>query len=90
MSSGGAGVALTRLNDSILSGSALTPPEEIFVREHDKTRVYACSSSSRRIFRRRKKYPVLLLIHAGRRARGARLELSLERADIRVGQATWS
>jgi dipeptidyl aminopeptidase/acylaminoacyl peptidase len=64
MSSGGTPVALTNLNDSVISANTLTPLEEISVESPDKTRVYAFVvkppgfSSSR-------KYPVLFLIHGG-------------------------
>lgn len=63
-SSGGAGVALTHLNDAILSNAALTPLEEMYADSPDKTRVHAFVVKPPD-FSPTKKYPVLFLIHGG-------------------------
>jgi dipeptidyl aminopeptidase/acylaminoacyl peptidase len=63
-SAGGTGVALTHLNDGLLSRAALTPLEELFVEEPDKTRVHAFIVKPPD-FSDSKKYPVLFLIHGG-------------------------
>ena len=63
-SSGGAGVALTHLNDAILSNSALTPLEEMWADSSDKTRVHSFVVKPPN-FSPTKKYPVLFLIHGG-------------------------
>jgi dipeptidyl aminopeptidase/acylaminoacyl peptidase len=61
---GGTGVALTHLNDGVLSGAALTPLEELYVEGPDKTRVHAFIVKPPDFLASRK-YPVLFLIHGG-------------------------
>jgi dipeptidyl aminopeptidase/acylaminoacyl peptidase len=63
-SNGGAGVALTHLNDAVLSNAAITPLEEMFADSADKTRVHAFVVKPPD-FAPAKKYPVLFLIHGG-------------------------
>jgi dipeptidyl aminopeptidase/acylaminoacyl peptidase len=63
-SSGGAPVALTHINDSLLSGYQLTPLEELSVESLDKTRISAFVVKPPD-FTDTKKYPVLFLIHGG-------------------------
>lgn len=63
-SSGGIGVPLTHLNDSLLAASALTPLEEISVESSDRTSVHAFIVKPPD-FSQTKKYPVLFLIHGG-------------------------
>ncbi len=63
-STGGTGVALTHLNDALLSRVVLTPLEETFVESADKTRVHAFIVKPPG-FTESQKYPVLFLIHGG-------------------------
>jgi dipeptidyl aminopeptidase/acylaminoacyl peptidase len=63
-SSGGAPVALTHINDSLLSGYQLTALEELSVESLDKTRISAFVVKPPD-FTDTKKYPVLFLIHGG-------------------------
>lgn len=63
-STGGAGVALTHLNDSILSSAQLHPLENFWVESSDKTRVNAFVVKPPG-FTEARKYPVLFLIHGG-------------------------
>jgi dipeptidyl aminopeptidase/acylaminoacyl peptidase len=63
-SSGGAPVALTHINESLLSGYQLTPLEELSVESLDKTRISAFVVKPPD-FTDTKKYPVLFLIHGG-------------------------
>ena len=63
-SSGGAGVPLTRLNDSILSNASTRPLEDFWVDSSDKTRVNAFVVKPPD-FSPSRKYPVLFLIHGG-------------------------
>ncbi len=63
-SAGGAGVALTHLNDGVLAGSALQPLEEAWVESTDKTRIHAFIVKPPG-FRESEKYPVVFLIHGG-------------------------
>ncbi len=63
-SGGGTPVALTHINDSLLSGYQLTPLEELSVESLDKTRVSAFVVKPPD-FSDTKKYPVLFLIHGG-------------------------
>ena len=63
-SSGGTGVALTRLNDTLLGSAALTPLEDFSVESSDKTRVHAFVVKPPN-FSESRKYPVLFLIHGG-------------------------
>ncbi len=63
-STGGAGVPLTRLNDSLLSNSSLTALENFWVDSSDKTRVNAFVVKPPN-FSPAQKYPVLFLIHGG-------------------------
>ena len=63
-SSGGAGVPLTRLNDSILAGAPTRPLENFWVESSDKTRINAFVVKPPD-FSETRKYPVLLLIHGG-------------------------
>jgi dipeptidyl aminopeptidase/acylaminoacyl peptidase len=63
-SGGGTPVALTRLNDALLSRYQLTPLEEFTVESADKTRVSAFVVKPPD-FSESQKYPVLFLIHGG-------------------------
>ncbi|MBZ5610545.1 MAG: S9 family peptidase [Acidobacteriia bacterium] len=63
-SSGGTPVALTHLNDALLSGYALTSLEEFWVDSSDKTRVQSFVVKPPN-FQANRKYPVLFLIHGG-------------------------
>ncbi|HWB86433.1 MAG TPA: S9 family peptidase [Bryobacteraceae bacterium] len=63
-SSGGTPVALTHLNDAVLSSVQLTPQEEFWVDTPDGTRVQ-CFLVKPAGFQNGHKYPVLLLIHGG-------------------------
>src|SRR5579863_5752747 len=63
-SSGGTGVALTHLNDALLSRAVLTPLEETFVESTDKTRIHAFIVKPPG-FTESRKYPVVFLIHGG-------------------------
>ena len=63
-SSGGTGVALTHLNDALLSRATLTPLEEIYVESTDKTRIHTFLVKPPG-FTETRKYPVLFLIHGG-------------------------
>jgi dipeptidyl aminopeptidase/acylaminoacyl peptidase len=63
-SSGGSPLALTHLNDSLLSRYQLTPLEELSVESVDKTRISAFVVKPPD-FSDTKKYPVLFLIHGG-------------------------
>ena len=63
-SSGGASVALTHLNDEVLSQSALTPLEEFWVEGAEGARVHSFLAKPPG-FEPGRKYPVLFLIHGG-------------------------
>ena len=63
-SSGGSGIPLTRLNDSLLQNSTIRPLESFSVESTDKTRVYAFVVKPPN-FSESQKYPVLFLIHGG-------------------------
>ncbi len=63
-SSGGTGVALTHLNDSLLASAVLTPLEEMWVDGPDKTRVHSFVVKPPG-FSESRKHPVLFLIHGG-------------------------
>ncbi|HSP67866.1 MAG TPA: S9 family peptidase, partial [Bryobacteraceae bacterium] len=63
-SNGGTGVALTHLNDEVLSKAAITPLEDIFADSPDRTRVHAFVVKPPN-FSPTRKYPVLFLIHGG-------------------------
>ena len=63
-SSGGAGIALTHLNDITLANSTLTPLEELWVDLPDKSRVHSFITKPPN-FSPTQKYPVLFLIHGG-------------------------
>ncbi len=63
-SSGGAPVALTHLNDALLSQYALAPLEEFWVDSGDNTRVQSFLLKPPG-FSPNQKYPVLLLVHGG-------------------------
>lgn len=63
-SAGGSPVALTRLNESLLSRYQLTPLEEFWVEGADKTRVQSFVVKPPG-FQAGQKYPVLFLIHGG-------------------------
>ena len=63
-SGGGAGVALTHLNDDVLTQSALTPLEEFWVEGAEGARVHSFMVKPPG-FRADRKYPVLFLIHGG-------------------------
>jgi dipeptidyl aminopeptidase/acylaminoacyl peptidase len=63
-SSGGAGAALTHLNDALLSGAALTPLEEMWADSADRARIQSFLIKPPN-FSPGRKYPVLFLIHGG-------------------------
>ena len=63
-SKGGTPVALTHLNDSVLSSAVITPLEEISAESSDHTRISAFVVKPPD-FSESKKYPVLFLIHGG-------------------------
>ena len=63
-SGGGAGVALTHMNDALLAGVALTPLEELWVDAPDKARVHSFITKPPN-FTTGRKYPVVFLIHGG-------------------------
>jgi dipeptidyl aminopeptidase/acylaminoacyl peptidase len=63
-SSGGSGVALTHLNDALLANAILTPLDEMWVDNADKTRVQSFVVRPPG-FTESKKYPVLFLLHGG-------------------------
>ena len=63
-SGGGAGVALTHMNDALLAGVTLTPLEELWVDTADKTRVHSFITKPPN-FTAVRKYPVVFLIHGG-------------------------
>jgi dipeptidyl aminopeptidase/acylaminoacyl peptidase len=63
-SSGGAAVALTHLNDAVLSSHEITPLEEFWVDGADGARVQSFVVKPYG-FREDRKYPVLMLIHGG-------------------------
>ncbi len=63
-STGGSGVPLTHLNDSLLNGSALQALEEFDVEGAEKARVHAFVVKPPG-FSSSQKYPVLFLIHGG-------------------------
>ena len=62
--SGGTGVALTHLNDDILSGYALAPFEEVSVEGAEQAKVSGFINKPPN-FDPKKKYPILFLIHGG-------------------------
>jgi dipeptidyl aminopeptidase/acylaminoacyl peptidase len=63
-SSGGAPVALTRINDAALNGAQLTSLEEAWVNAPDGARVHSFIVKPYG-FNPARKYPVLMLIHGG-------------------------
>jgi dipeptidyl aminopeptidase/acylaminoacyl peptidase len=63
-STGGTGVALTHLNDSVLANAPTRPLENFWVESSDKTRVNAFVAKPPD-FSESRKYPVLFLIHGG-------------------------
>jgi len=63
-SSGGAPVALTHLNDSVLSSHEITPLEEFWVNSPDGSRVHNFVVKPYG-FQAGRRYPVLMLIHGG-------------------------
>jgi len=63
-SGGGAGVALTHLNDALLANATLTPLEELWVDAPDKSRVHSFIIKPPN-FTPTRKYPVVFLIHGG-------------------------
>jgi dipeptidyl aminopeptidase/acylaminoacyl peptidase len=63
-SSGGAGAALTHLNDALLAGATLTPLEEMWADSADRTRIQSFLIKPPN-FTPSRKYPVLFLIHGG-------------------------
>ncbi|HTS77663.1 MAG TPA: S9 family peptidase [Bryobacteraceae bacterium] len=63
-SSGGLGIPLTRMNDSLLENSTVRPLESFSVESADKTRVYAFVVKPPN-FSESQKYPVLFLLHGG-------------------------
>ena len=78
-SGGGAGVALTHLNDALLSNATLTPLEELWVDAADKSRVHSFITKPPN-FTPARRYPVVFLIHGGPQgAWGRVVVLPLER-----------
>ena len=63
-SNGGTAVALTHLNDALLSQYQLTPLEDFFVEGAEKAQIHSFVVKPPG-FDAKKKYPVLLLIHGG-------------------------
>ncbi len=63
-SAGGAGVALTHMNDALLAGVTLTPLEELWVDSADKSRIHSFVTKPPN-FAPTRKYPVVFLIHGG-------------------------
>lgn len=63
-STGGIGVPLTRLNDTLLADYQLTPAEEFWVAGAEQSQVHSFLVKPFS-FQAGKKYPVLLLIHGG-------------------------
>ena len=63
-SGGGAGVALTHINDALLANATLTPLEELWVDVPDKSRVHSFITKPPN-FTPTRKYPVVFLIHGG-------------------------
>ena len=63
-SGGGAGVALTHMNDALLAGVTLTPLDEMWVDSSDKSRVHSFIVKPPN-FNPARKYPVIFLIHGG-------------------------
>ena len=63
-SAGGTGVALTHMNDALLSGVALTQLEELWVDSADKSRVHSFLTKPPG-FSATQKYPVIFMIHGG-------------------------
>ncbi len=63
-SGGGAGIALTHLNDTLLGNTTLTPLEELWVDVPDKSRVHSFITKPPN-FTPARKYPVVFLIHGG-------------------------
>jgi dipeptidyl aminopeptidase/acylaminoacyl peptidase len=63
-SGGGPEVALTHLNDALLSGVQLTPLDEMYAESPDKTRIHAFIVKPPG-FTETGKYPVIFLIHGG-------------------------
>jgi dipeptidyl aminopeptidase/acylaminoacyl peptidase len=63
-SSGGAAVALTHLNDSVLNSRQMTPLEEFWVDSADGSRVQTFLMKPYN-FQANQKYPVVVLIHGG-------------------------
>lgn len=63
-SGGGAGVALTHMNDALLAGVTLTPLDEMWVDSPDKSRVHSFIVKPPN-FTPARKYPVIFLIHGG-------------------------
>src|SRR5258707_2172952 len=62
-SGGGAGVALTHMNDALLAGVTLTPLEEMWVDSPDKSRVHSFIVKPPD-FTPTRKYPVVFLIYS--------------------------
>jgi dipeptidyl aminopeptidase/acylaminoacyl peptidase len=63
-STGGAGVALTHLNDDLLAAVQLTPLEEIYMDSLDRTRIHSFIVKPPG-FSETRRYPVLFLLHGG-------------------------
>src|SRR5262249_1348885 len=63
-STGGTGVPLTRLNDSLLANATIRPLENFWVESSDKTRVNSFVVKPPD-FSETRKFPVLFLIHGG-------------------------
>jgi dipeptidyl aminopeptidase/acylaminoacyl peptidase len=63
-STGGASVALTHLNDSILGTARLTPLEELWTESPDRTRIQSFIVKPPG-FSETRRYPVMVLIHGG-------------------------
>ena len=63
-SAGGAGIALTHMNDALLASATLTPLEEMWVDSPDRSRVHSFITKPPD-FTPARKYPVVFLIHGG-------------------------
>ncbi|MEP7354429.1 MAG: S9 family peptidase [Acidobacteriota bacterium] len=63
-SAGGAGIAMTHMNDALLATTQLTPLEDLFTDTPDRTRIQSFIVKPPN-FSPTRKYPVMFLIHGG-------------------------
>lgn len=63
-STGGAGIPLTHLNDTVLADAQLTPLEELWADSPDRTRIHSFIVKPPG-FTETRRYPVMFLIHGG-------------------------